>query len=236
MVRLVIPPVDARLLNTLDLPLKKGILNDDATWTNTVLPLLLERIDLVKAAVHQAQKTHASGPTAQDVDVITKRCDKIRHHLETQFCDGAPFTIYRIAELVLEPEKSGLSLSTVQQAQRYLAAFARTVLVLSKETDHLEKENGEPKQEHNGKAEKKDVPNKASPTQYEEYDLPRDVTFISLPWAQKSEKDDTPCNKRQKTENQLLSPLRESLKALRSPERPDSASPPPKSTESEVDL
>lgn len=238
MVRLVVPPVETQLYEALETPLQKGVLNDDDTWVQSVLPLLLDRIDQVKAAVHQAQTTNASGPTAKDVDTISGWCDKIRKHLEGQFKDGAPFTIYRLAELVLEPEKSGYSLATVQLAERYLAAFSRTIMVLSKETHHLENENGVHQKEPDGKIEEDTVPNKATPSQYEEYDLPRDVTYISLPWAHQKEKEDTLPSKRQKIDNQLLSPLRESLKPQsRSPERSDSSSPTqPASTSLDLDL
>ncbi|KAF3988714.1 hypothetical protein FT663_03221 [Candidozyma haemuli var. vulneris] len=224
MVRLVVPPVEARLHNTLTAPLETGVLNDDVTWENTVLPSLLDRVRSVKAAVHQAQTTNASGPSAKDVDTISSSCDKIEKHLKTQFANGAPFTIYRLAELVLEPEKSGYSLATVQSAERYLAAFARTVLVSSKETEHLAKEEENGVGHLNGSngslPEPSDEPNRATPAQYEEYDLPRDVTFLSLPWAHPSkntndddhEEEETSPSKKHKSsgQSQLLSPLRES--------------------------
>ncbi|PIS54344.1 hypothetical protein CJI97_004047 [Candidozyma auris] len=189
MPRLEVPPVDPQVRGALDPVLKDGIFNDDDTWSSTLLPSLLERLQAIKAAVLHAQKTNASGPQAKDIEKISTFCEKIEKHLKSHFQDGAPFTIYRIAELLLEPEKSGYSLTTVQQAERFLAAFARTIMVVSKETEHLSDsdENGSSQVNGaNGKEANARLANGheiATPEQYEQFDLPKDVTYISLPWV-----------------------------------------------------
>lgn len=188
MVRITVPPINTRLREILEQPKKTGELNDDVTWKSTLLPLLLERLKTVKEAVHQAQTTNANGPTGKEVDKIYSSCDKIKEYLGKNFADAAPFTIYRIAELVLEPEKSGYLLSTMQLVERYLAAFARTVMVVSKETEFfgdVDKDESTESNGSNGVRKESDTElNKATPADYEKYDLPRDVKFISLPWAQ----------------------------------------------------
>lgn len=231
MAKLIVPPLDESFQKTLLLVIANKKLEDDGIWTVDILPGLVQRLREIETAVRQAQTANANTPNASTVAEITATCAKINRHLAENFANGAPFTIHRIAELMLHYASSGYSLSSVVLAQKYLDALARTVVVLSKETDHiqnLETSSGQ----GNGwtKRLREEGTPRATPEDYDEHDLPTNIRFVALPWAKNAvavqdfdvegsvcdirSDGETPPPKRRKgredgveNPNQLLSPL-----------------------------
>lgn len=235
MAKLAVPPTDSRLTSILHKVLDSKVLLDDSLWTLECLPLLYSRLDALHTLVRDAQVVNANAPDKSVVDHIFHTLEQIRSHLETHFLNGAPFTIQRLSELVVDYGSSGHLLTTVVLAQKYVLALARTVMVLSKETEYLpavesgssdnsvdsadtretfgsnEKKNGLSKvgtgknnqvsggihesdritsDTENGPARSKRLrtgDNRASAQDYEDFDLPINVRFVTLPWGEDGE-------------------------------------------------
>lgn len=138
MAKLTVPPVDLRLAEIFQKILNDGKLNDDKLWQHECLPLLLSRLDTLHSLVKEAQVSNANTPDLKIVDHIFATIDKTKAHLREHFETGAPFTVHRLSELLLDYTASGYLLQSVEAAQKYILAFARTAIVLLKETDYLE--------------------------------------------------------------------------------------------------
>lgn len=141
MAKLVVPPIDSRLEAILRKVLDAKILRDDALWSLECLPLLYSRLDALRNLVREAQVANAHAPDKSVVDHIFRTLERIRGHLEAHFLTGAPFTIHRLSELMVDYGASGYLLTTVVLAQKYVLALARTIMVVSKETDYLPAEH-----------------------------------------------------------------------------------------------
>ena len=170
---LQVPPVSDKLQNALQRVLDNKILNDDAFWCADILPALLDRLHEIKLLV-ASKDMH---PECLEADIVAV-ADEIQSRLQTEFLDGAPFTILRIAELVLRYDDNGYSLSTAQHMKKYIDALKKTVFVLSKETDYplLPGETSRPQ-----------TPSTlflATPLDYDHHNLPTNVLFVPIPWAE----------------------------------------------------
>lgn len=236
MAKLVVPPTDPRLHEILHKVLQAKLLQDDHLWSLECLPLLYTRLDALHALVREAQVANAHTPDTSVVDYIFKSIDRMKSHLKEHFEAGAPFTVHRLAELVVEYADSGYLLTTVLLAQKYVLALSRTISVLSKETD-FSNTLGDPKVLGNGDmtinglcSHEKDEAERAgnghsdthtatpappvplngevsseptatdstskrlrdedektkmaSAQDYEDHDLPSNIRFVALPWAE----------------------------------------------------
>lgn len=136
MARLVVPPTDLRLAEIFHNVLIAKVLHNDALWARECRPLLHSRLDALHALVKEAQVSNANTPDSRVVEHIFSTLDKIKRHLSEHFDTGAPFTVHRLSELLVDYAASGYLLTTVLSAQKYVLALARTIMVLSKETDY----------------------------------------------------------------------------------------------------
>ncbi|SGZ56511.1 CIC11C00000005176 [Sungouiella intermedia] len=235
MAKLVVPPADSRLVAILNQVLDQKVLHNDALWTLECLPLLFSRLDVLHSLVREAQVANANTPDSRIVNHIFHTLTKIRGHLEDHFREGAPFTVHRLSELIVDHDGSGYLLTTVVLAQKYVLALARTVMVLSKESDfrsielgnraegvrperagakeHEKTGNGLLSSEYivkiagNGSSalvtddsttkynqtnmHPRDSTPVASAQDYEEFDLPTNIRFVTLPWAETTEKTES---------------------------------------------
>ncbi|EEQ36515.1 hypothetical protein CLUG_00638 [Clavispora lusitaniae ATCC 42720] len=172
---LQVPPVSDKLQNALQRVLDNKILNDDAFWCADILPALLDRLHEIKLSV-ASKDMHPECLEAHIVAVA----DEIQSRLQTEFSDGAPFTILRIAELVLRYDDNGYSLSTAQHMKKYIDALKKTVFVSSKETDYPLSP---------GETSRPQTPStlfSATPSDYDHHNLPTNVLFVPIPWAETS--------------------------------------------------
>lgn len=229
MAKLVVPPLDSRLAEIFNKVLQTKVLDDDNLWSHECLPLLYSRLDALHNLVREAQISNANTPDMNIVDDIFKTVEKIKAHLNDHFKTGAPFTVHRLGELLVDYSGSGYLLNTVVLAQKYVLALARTIRVLSKETDYsvtlgdpsvlgdgdytinglFGDDKDEAEKTANGLlngthyraiTENAFNPEKtptlkrlreihkdtelASAQDYEDHDLPTNIRFVSLPWAE----------------------------------------------------
>ncbi|KAF7584527.1 hypothetical protein FOB63_000599 [Clavispora lusitaniae] len=172
---LQVPPVSDKLQNALQRVLENKILNDDAFWCADILPALLDRLHEIKLSV-ASKDMH---PECLEADIVAV-ADEIQSRLQTEFSDGAPFTILRIAELVLRYDDNGYSLTTAQHMKKYIDALKKTVFVSSKETDYPLSP---------GETSRPQTPStlfSATPSDYDHHNLPTNVLFVPIPWAETS--------------------------------------------------
>lgn len=182
MAKLSIPPISPELRQAFEPIIKQKYLDDDTKWEKTILPIFLERLKTIETLIRQSVTSNALTPSIDTLDEILRAISRIRIHLEEYFTKAAPFTIRRIAELVLLYEDSEYSLSTVAQANKYLLSLARLVCVQSKETSFravtLNNNQFNGSQEvNNGQ-----VGNTLSSTEYDRYGLPKDIEYSRLMW------------------------------------------------------
>lgn len=174
MAKLSIPAVSPELRQAFEPIILQKYLDDDAKWEKTILPLFLERLKSIEAHIRQSVTSNANTPSTHTLDNVTQTISRIRTHLQEYFTTAAPFTIRRIAEMLLLYEESEYSLSTVALANKYLLSLARLVCVQSKETSFREVSllSSQSDQERNG----------LSSVEYEKYGLPKDIEYSRLLW------------------------------------------------------
>lgn len=128
---------------------------------------MLKRVDAIGEVIENSETL----PKKESLQMV----EKTKAHLLKNFASGAPFTVYRLAEILLEKEVVGR-----HAMQRYLHGLLRVVMVLSKETDYKTEEaraeNGKPS---DGLT--------ATDEDYVSNDLPTNVRYVKLPWVSDTE-------------------------------------------------
>lgn len=206
-----LPPLEPAFQGHLQNIADTKVVQNDQLWNSEILPLFLHRLDRL------------ADTTAED-EQTNKKTINIKSHVEKNFSGGPPFTIYRLAELLLETEIIGR-----QALPRYIDAISRAAMVLSMEGEYGEKDDDMENGVNGGvNGDKGDSP-QAQEEDYVAHELPTNVRFIKLPWVTEAKVSDfdmeesinamdqhwhherTPPLKRQKTTteepSQLLSPL-----------------------------
>lgn len=134
MAKLNVPPVETNLRQELEQIVQQKYLRDDDRWSKTILPFLLSRLATIETQIRQSVTANAHTPSSDTYDDVTRKIERIRTHFTENFACGAPFTIFRIAEVVISYQESEYSLATVALAHKYLLALERLLCVQSKET------------------------------------------------------------------------------------------------------
>lgn len=158
-------------------------LGDDIFWRTHVRPAVSQRITDIKHRIEASQP--------QEKELVAS-LDYIQNRLEGAFLQGAPFTIHRLAELILYYRDSGYSLSTTQRAAKYIDALKKVVLVLSRETEFGETSSDE----HTGrKLVAAGSSFNATSLDNQDRGLPTNVPFVEITWdvpdGEQSTKDTT---------------------------------------------
>lgn len=140
MAKISVPSLDPELHQLAsDIISKKG-LDDDQKWVTSIHPLLLKRLETIEAQIQHSVTANANTPPTTTLDEVKRTLERIRETMEENFDSGPPFTIRRIAELLVQYEDSEYSLTTVALAHKYLLALARLICVQSKESSFKELE------------------------------------------------------------------------------------------------
>lgn len=178
MARLTVAPISPELREAFEPIIEQKVLNDDQKWEETLLPLFLDRISSIEIQIRQSLTSNINTPSTHTLDDITHTIARIRTHIEDNFSSSAPFTVRRIAELLLQYEESEYSLHTVTLAHKYLLALARLVCVQSKESAFtkttIECESKSAAAENLG------IPI----TDYNKFGLPKEIQYSRLLWEE----------------------------------------------------
>ncbi|KAM9939954.1 hypothetical protein OXX80_000566 [Metschnikowia pulcherrima] len=202
MAKLAVPSPSARLEELLSPVLAKKHLGNDALWRNEILPLIQSYLEGLGHSVRQSATTNANAPAAKIIDEINREFAEISRILASSFASEAPFTIQRVAELLLAYRESGYSLATVASAQKWLAALARTVSVTTSESAYASKRRMSASA--SASTAKNGETNEISESERQALNLPPNIRFVRLDWASDSYEDDKnelpnePAAKRQK--------------------------------------
>lgn len=177
MAKLLVPPVDTDLRRAFRRVVDNKALHDDACWAQEILPLLLARVEALEALVKHAVSANAHPPSERVVEDICRTLRRLTRHLTRHFAHAAPFTVRRLAELTVLYVESGYTLTLVAQAHKYVLALAAAAMVQSCESDFAP---DAPKRRREDAVDSPQV----APHEYEQHDLPPNVRFVHLPWAQ----------------------------------------------------
>lgn len=142
MPELMIPPLEPRLAEILeDVVFSKQYKElPQAKWSSDILPKLIIRLEEI-ASISNKDGERYSSKRPRGVDLpqsINRTKDKIVKHLKDVFLDKPPFTIQRIAEIILHPEREGYILSNNTQVLKYFNSFSKLVVVASSIFDYPE--------------------------------------------------------------------------------------------------
>lgn len=141
MPELVIPPLEPQLAETFeDVVFSKQYKElPNAIWSSDILPKLIIRLEEIASISDKYGERYSKRPRGVDLpQSINRTKDKIVKHLEDVFLDKPPFTIQRIAEIMLHPEKEGYALSNNTQVLKYFNSFSKLVVVASSIFDYPE--------------------------------------------------------------------------------------------------
>ncbi|GEQ68470.1 hypothetical protein JCM33374_g2138 [Metschnikowia sp. JCM 33374] len=184
MAKLAVPPIDPRLRSLLLPVLAKKHLNDDVLWKTEISPLICSHLEAVGHSVRQSATTNANAPATKIVDEIHRTLGEISRNLARSFAVAAPFTIHRVAELLLSYHESGYSLTTVISAQKWLSALARAFSVSSSESSYNHKRNvAVPSLSTTTPAGTQD--SEVSEEECRLHNLPPNIRFVRLNWEKK---------------------------------------------------
>lgn len=176
MAKLDAPQVEPSLCALLAPILLNGALDNDQLWQTQIVPLLTSHFRCFKALVRQTASSGAKEATLSAHEICVK-IDAIQQNLD-RFAEKAPFTIYRVAELLLRPEESGYLVATLAQAQKWVTAVLRLLCVALSETRFAASSVAD--------SAATEIPlGGISAAQYKQYKLPTNVTFVEIEWANK---------------------------------------------------
>lgn len=102
---------------------------DEDDWKNKALPGILELIEQIGSTSIETKQVSPSDQEA--IKKLERSKSRLASHLKTHFGAAAPFTIRRIAELLLDPKKEGYASNTLQEKVKFFNALSKSVLVSS---------------------------------------------------------------------------------------------------------
>jgi hypothetical protein len=107
----------------------------DDLWKKELLPKIISRLDLI---VEMSKTGEQYGKRPQGVELHKAISDanvKICRHIEETFQNGPPYTILRLAELLLDSGREGYHLINNVEILKYLNSLCKVVLVSSEILD-----------------------------------------------------------------------------------------------------
>lgn len=167
---------------------------------------------------------NAKSPATTTPDDITKQIEVAKQRISNrllQFPVEPPFTIVRLAELLLAPEEFGYPLTTPQHVLKYFNALSRLVCVSSTVLDFPQPTFHDPKLE-SSKTSTVTVPTIKMPAGPGTSMMAEEVTvqMVEIPWLQKKAPPASP-----QTQLPPTSPLRSPMRRRRESKRKETEEP-----------
>ncbi|CUM47583.1 uncharacterized protein AC631_05167 [Debaryomyces fabryi] len=141
MPELAIPPLEPQLAEIFeDVVFSKQYKElPQVKWSSDILPKLINRLEEIASLANKHGEKYSKRPRGVDLpQSINRRKDAIVRHLNDVFLNKPPFTIQRIAEITLNPEKEGYSLTNNAKVLKYFNSFSKLVVVASSVFDYPE--------------------------------------------------------------------------------------------------
>lgn len=141
MPELVIPPLEPQLAEIFeDVVFSKQYKElPQVKWSSDILPKLINRLDEIASIANKHGEKYSKRLRGVDLpQSINKTKDAIVRHLNDVFLNEPPFTIQRIAEITLHPEKEGYALTSNAKVLKYFNSFSKLVVVESSVFDYPE--------------------------------------------------------------------------------------------------
>lgn len=132
-----IPELDSELKDELNIvvinktyyPSKSNL-----SWETGILPKLIARLDQLCRLSQQGERF--GKPKGVDLpETINKINETIKKHLVSNLTSSPPFTIYRIAEMIIDPDNQGYNLIDNNQLFKYFNSLKKVFIVSSSVED-----------------------------------------------------------------------------------------------------
>lgn len=151
-------------------------LHTQQEWAQTIRPRIRARVvEICEVATSLGEKFGPRDPNLCLPDAISSSKDRIIDGIDTKFAHYPPFTIFRVAELLLLPESQGFRLNNNVQIFKYFNALQKLFTVSSTTNDFPIPVVSPPKAKVHAKA---DTPE----------NMPENVALIKIPWLESSPK------------------------------------------------
>ncbi|RCK65225.1 hypothetical protein Cantr_03528 [Candida viswanathii] len=128
-----LPELDSELKDELSLIIDNKTFDPSASklnWETGILPKLIGRLDQLSQLSQQGNRYGKP----KDIDLpetIDKINETIKQHLASNMKESPPFTIYRIAEIILDPNNQGYNLIDNDQLFKYFNSLKKVFIVSS---------------------------------------------------------------------------------------------------------
>ncbi|KAK6456009.1 uncharacterized protein RJT20DRAFT_5415 [Scheffersomyces xylosifermentans] len=136
---LSIPELDVELEATLQHIVETRTFDPDTEpekWSKTILPAIITRLNLISEIASSQGEQFNTRPEGVDLpSAISSTNSRIVRQLQQAFVEHPPFTIVRIAEILLNPKQEGYDLVNNSQILKYFNSLAKIVFVSSSITD-----------------------------------------------------------------------------------------------------
>ncbi|ABN64713.2 predicted protein [Scheffersomyces stipitis CBS 6054] len=110
--------------------------SDSGHWLNVILPKIIARLDLIAEIATSQGETYSVRPEGVDLHAcISGNHRRIVTHLQQHFSTSPPFTIVRIAEILVDATKEGYDLFNNVQIFKYFNSLLKLVNVSSSVND-----------------------------------------------------------------------------------------------------
>lgn len=142
-------------------------------WETGILPKLITRLDQLSELSQQGNQF--GKPKNVDLpETIKKINETIKKHLVTSKTISPPFTIYRIAEMIMDPNSQGYNLIDNDQLLKYFNSLKKVFIVSSTVAEFPPVELCNEVTEEESKSTRR---------------VANNISLIEIPWLITSEKD-----------------------------------------------
>lgn len=128
---IMLPELDPEVKAFLtDVAVNRNYEIDSIRW-KAILPKLTDRLSTI-VSIAKTGDQYGTRPVGVNLpEAIEKKYKRIESHIEANFTELPPFTIPRLAEILLDPAAEGYDLVNNIQILKYFNSLARLVLVSS---------------------------------------------------------------------------------------------------------
>lgn len=189
-----LPKLDSELENELQIIIQNKTFDASKSqlqWSDGILPKLITRLNELAALSKDGERFG----NPKGIDFITEieaTNETITNHLANQMCLSPPFTIYRLAELIADPNNQGYCITNNEQLFKYFNSLKQVCIVSSSVSEFPPVKNAD---EINGNDKK------------ESFGLvAENMSLVEIPWLKTSKNtphiaiNDSPPLKRNKEE------------------------------------
>ena len=173
-----LPQLDSELRTELEVIIQNKTFDESKSqlqWNDGILPKLITRLNELAALSKDGDRF--GNPKGIDfIAEIGATNETITHHLAEQMSSSPPFTIHRLAELIVDPNSQGYTITNNDQLFKYFNSLKKVCIVSSRISEFPPVRIGN---ETNGHDKKESIGLVAE-----------NVSLVEIPWLKTSKKDE----------------------------------------------